>query len=342
MKNFLKKNGNITFFILCISIFAALLFYSRQPSSLAASSDNVSGWAWSENIGWISFNSTNQGGGANYGVTVASNGNMSGWAWSENIGWISFNENSGCPTTPCSPKLDRNTGVISGWARACAGTVAGDCSGATRTDSWDGWIHLKGSNYGITVSGCSWDGYGWGSDVIGWIHFKGPNYGVTGTGNACKVTQCQDNVDNDGDGKKDLADPGCSSSEDNNEVDPLPGGSSCAVNSDCQTNSCSNNICASPLPSGSSCTENVNCQSNTCQSGTCVSGSGGSCTNSAQCSTGLVCIGNVCTFPPLCSDGLDNDSDGKIDYPNDPGCASANDNDERDLPAPKFKEIKPE
>src|SRR3989339_1034617 len=31
-----------------------------------------------------------------------------------------------------------------------------------------------------------------------------------------------------------------------------------------------------------------------------------------------------------CNDGIDNDSDGKIDYPIDPGCASAEDNDEYD------------
>ncbi len=31
---------------------------------------------------------------------------------------------------------------------------------------------------------------------------------------------------------------------------------------------------------------------------------------------------------PHCSDGIDNDGDGLVDYPNDPGCASATDNDE--------------
>jgi hypothetical protein len=32
--------------------------------------------------------------------------------------------------------------------------------------------------------------------------------------------------------------------------------------------------------------------------------------------------------PPECSDGIDNDGDGKIDYPEDPGCAFANDDSE--------------
>jgi OOP family OmpA-OmpF porin len=34
----------------------------------------------------------------------------------------------------------------------------------------------------------------------------------------------------------------------------------------------------------------------------------------------------------VCSDGQDNDGDGKIDYPNDPGCSTADDGDETDPP----------
>src|SRR5512143_394423 len=37
--------------------------------------------------------------------------------------------------------------------------------------------------------------------------------------------------------------------------------------------------------------------------------------------------------PPACNDGLDNDGDGKIDFPADPGCTSIDDNTETD-PAP--------
>ncbi len=36
----------------------------------------------------------------------------------------------------------------------------------------------------------------------------------------------------------------------------------------------------------------------------------------------------------VCEDGLDNDSDGKIDFPADPGCSSATDTDETDAPPP--------
>jgi len=37
-----------------------------------------------------------------------------------------------------------------------------------------------------------------------------------------------------------------------------------------------------------------------------------------------------CGVPPQCSDGIDNDGDGLTDFPNDPGCTAASDNDERD------------
>jgi hypothetical protein len=34
--------------------------------------------------------------------------------------------------------------------------------------------------------------------------------------------------------------------------------------------------------------------------------------------------------PSICSDGMDNDGDGKVDFPNDPGCSSLDDTDETD------------
>jgi len=43
---------------------------------------------------------------------------------------------------------------------------------------------------------------------------------------------------------------------------------------------------------------------------------------------------NAPTPQPQCNDGVDNDSDGKIDYPQDPGCSSLTDNDEYNAPTP--------
>lgn len=56
----------------------------------------------------------------------------------------------------------------------------------------------------------------------------------------------------------------------------------------------------------------------------------------------VIVKGQTGTYPPTsppppkaqCQDSLDNDNDGKVDYPNDPGCSSATDNDETDVAPP--------
>jgi len=200
------------FLIIFLIIFGFLIFNFRKTEKVeAGSGDNVYGWAWSENIGWISFNRINCDANndglsdgipagcpvagtsiPNYGVNIDSvTGNFSGYAWSENIGWIRFNPPGpypNCPVTTCpdgSPnypaRLNLTTRKITGWARACAGTVNGDCNSATRTDGWDGWILLGpivkgGTDYGALIeSGVppnEFRGWAWGSDVVGWISFN--------------------------------------------------------------------------------------------------------------------------------------------------------------------------
>jgi len=60
-----------------------------------------SGWAWNDQIGWISLDCNNTGtcATANYQVSV-SGGEFIGWAWNDVVGWISFNcvNTSSCPT----------------------------------------------------------------------------------------------------------------------------------------------------------------------------------------------------------------------------------------------------
>ncbi len=85
---------------------------SCSSSNYKVSSDangNLSGWAWSDNYGWISFSCKTGGSSgedicttSNYGVKVATTttasyqaGEFDGYAWSENIGWISLNCKTG-------------------------------------------------------------------------------------------------------------------------------------------------------------------------------------------------------------------------------------------------------
>ncbi len=173
------------FSILFVSSFILILFvsfYIFQKPAMAGTADNLSGFAWSENIGWISFNCTNNNSCniVNYGVSVnPQTGVLSGFAWSENIGWIKFDPVGPYPSQPqTGVTLNTGTGTIFGWARACAGTVNGDCNSVSRTDGWDGWIKMAGGNYSVVLNGNELHNWAWGSDVMGWIHFKGSNYGV--------------------------------------------------------------------------------------------------------------------------------------------------------------------
>jgi hypothetical protein len=165
----------------------------------AATTDNVFGYAWSPNIGWIKLNNCTDPTtpstctDSDYGVSVVSSapGTVSGYAWSPNIGWITFN-NSGCPTDAlpdCTagaaadwdhPNGDGSVN-IKGWARACSVYVVG-CSGAENPDSmlggWDGYIALdvatsggpEGEDWGVVINpNHTITGFAWGSDVIGVI-----------------------------------------------------------------------------------------------------------------------------------------------------------------------------
>jgi len=243
-------------------------------ASPAPSSYNLSGWAWSGTVGWQSFNSTNQGGSVDYGVNADSGGIMSGYAWSDQVGWISFNETSGCQTDPdCQAKLSLATGEVSGWARARTPV------GHPQAGGWDGWIHLRGTAvngdpYGVSVSGCDWDGWAWGADVVGWVHFKGLSYGVLGSGTAC--------------------------------VNPTP-------------------ICGNGVAEGDEQCDGSDLRGATCAS---LGFKGGPLSCTTPPATTCLYDTTACTAYQ-CSDGFDNDSDTFIDFPNDPGCYSSTDDDER-------------
>lgn len=185
---------------LALMMGGVVLFYNENVKPLgveAGVADNVSGYAWSENIGWISFNCANtnlplpQCSVFDYGVNLDTiTGNFSGRAWAENIGFITFNigEMGACPAGACQPKLDLVSGVVSGWARAMTPLVGGQLGG------WDGWISFNcantgtcgASNYNVyldssgptpKLTGWAWGGGGSTASnaVVGWIAFDASN-----------------------------------------------------------------------------------------------------------------------------------------------------------------------
>ena len=204
-----KLKISLSIFLVVILVIAVLFFLNVQRAEKvrAGAGHNVFGWAWSENIGWISFNSTNcdaNGDGlsdgvpsgcppagtsmTNYGVKIGSDGIFSDYAWSENIGWISFAPSGPYPAAPnFSARVDLDGTVcgapkqVCGWARALAPV------GNPQAGGWDGWIKL---DYGVEINDVTheFEGWAWDGDdsdstaVIGWISFNHLNCDANGDG----------------------------------------------------------------------------------------------------------------------------------------------------------------
>ena len=187
----MPKTHKIIILVFSVSLFGVLGFGILTE---AGSGDNVAGWAWSENIGWASFNSTSDGSSISYGVNLdLDTGDLSGYAWSENIGWISFNRAvTGNP--PAQPykngtgaiaKVDISTGEITGWFRVLA-----------YDGGWDGWYRFcdEDINYcsgagqiaKIDYISGDWHGWAWTDMVGGWLSFNSSDSGAGGS--AYKVT----------------------------------------------------------------------------------------------------------------------------------------------------------
>jgi len=131
-------------------------------------------------IGWVSMNNTTGGGANSYGVNIpATDGAVTGYAWSENVGWISFNsaDIAGCPDGNCVAQRSGNN--LTGWARIVGietELAAGNSGG------WQGWIKLNGTGYGVDITKMDGTGnnktYAW-SDELGWIDFSKASLNVT-------------------------------------------------------------------------------------------------------------------------------------------------------------------
>jgi hypothetical protein len=156
--------------VVFVAVFAVTTFIK------AAATDSVSGWLWGgsdSNIGWISANNTNMAGVVSYGLNIpAADGNLSGYAWSENIGAMAFDNSggylTGCPSGTCSAR--RVGDNLEGWARFVEIKKALDIG---NSGGWQGWIKLNPTNGGVTIDPPSGNlgGYAW-SDELGWIDFS--------------------------------------------------------------------------------------------------------------------------------------------------------------------------
>jgi hypothetical protein len=137
---------------------AALLLLSFSLSSAAENIDpdnDVSRYAYGENIGWIDLEADTVASGVEVGDT-----GLTGYMWGENVGWINL-----------SP--------------SAFGGVVNDGLGNLSGNAWGehvGWINFAPDGGGVTIDPDTgvFDGYAWGENC-GWISFQGAGavaYGV--------------------------------------------------------------------------------------------------------------------------------------------------------------------
>ncbi|MDD4995426.1 MAG: hypothetical protein PHW53_03130 [Patescibacteria group bacterium] len=208
-----EKRRTIIEFGFVFLVFAFLIFIGPQASR-AAADDFFRGWIWNDHIGWISMNCADTGtcAAVDYGVDMdLSNGNITGYAWSENAGWICFGSTCAGVTPQGGGSYAgyaSSTGEIGGWAKMewlnmpSEGWISLNCANPAVCGA---------SNYKTTIStfdntdvgGWAWNGNGAGANQtgLGWFDFSR----VIGT----KEFMCQDLLDNDADGLIDCADPDC-------------------------------------------------------------------------------------------------------------------------------------
>jgi hypothetical protein len=162
---------------------------------------------------------------ANYGINVPTgDGYITGYAWSENIGWIDFDPQNHCTTgTPavgqyqaasCTPPVGSGCSV----GVSIVGTPTSSLTGCARivgiaqeslsgnSGGWEGWLKMSGTGYGVTFDrgtkqflGYAWNGEeaGSGSNMaggLGWVDFKKAKTEVV---NLIKICSACDNSSDD-------------------------------------------------------------------------------------------------------------------------------------------------
>lgn len=156
--------------IITILFFTTAFF--TNFSLVQAAQINLQGYAWSDvpqnnavdrGAGWVKFN------GPGYVVNMdSSTGALSGYAWSENYGWLSFQsaDVAGCPTAPCAPTVNLSTGAVSGWARFLAAPSSGTWTGWVHLNPSNGGVSYN-------LASAQFSGDAWGDSDIGWVEFCG-------------------------------------------------------------------------------------------------------------------------------------------------------------------------
>jgi len=181
----MNKKGLLAFLVIALVLLGGIFtVFSPNFKKVEAQTPvhELRGFAWSSNIGWVSFNSKDIPGSPDYSVTVNEGNALEGYAWSSNLGWIRFNPAYGDATNPTPAGMGDSFGAkivgneLKGWARVCS-VFVNNCSGALRPNTerggWDGWIKMINVQYDSTLNGGNggFTGFAWGDLNLGWMDF---------------------------------------------------------------------------------------------------------------------------------------------------------------------------
>ncbi len=136
-------------------------------------------------IGWIKTNHGTEpfpSYGLNIPLTAPSD--VTGYAWSSNVGWIDFQPGGTPPANPSTPGVQRVGNDLVGWARIIS---IKEAFNQNNSGGWEGWVKLSGAttgggSYGVTINPATGAlaGHAW-SNELGWIDFSRASIPASGS-----------------------------------------------------------------------------------------------------------------------------------------------------------------
>lgn len=188
------------------------LITAADASSTNGAIDSTNRYAWTENAGWLDF-------GGSLGAVAITDSALSGYAFSETLGWLSLNcaNDSSCATVDYKVSNNGN-GTLTGYAWGeNAGWVRFDPTGGGVSINSSGEFsgYAYGENIGWVVFNCGTTG------SCATVDYKvGTDWRPRSARPACNNAS-DDDGDGKTDYS---ADPGCTSADDTDETDPVGGG----------------------------------------------------------------------------------------------------------------------
>lgn len=102
----------------------------------------LTGYAWNDQIGWISFNCVNHDGcdTSNYKVEIDADGNFFGYAWNDVSGWISFNcaNHGGCSESNYKVVTEWRSEPITGYLESAVFDTVAEGGVVLNSITWHG------------------------------------------------------------------------------------------------------------------------------------------------------------------------------------------------------------